>query len=932
MMPKKKKTKKKKNKKKGDPNAPQPSLSGYMLYLNDNRQRLRNEYPGETMTQVMKRCGMEWRELTKSQRAPYQQEAEAMRKKYLVKLEKYKKTASWSAHQILLKEYTRKKLYASFKKDPNKPKKALTGYMLYLKNVRPSLVEEGMRQAEVVPKMASMWLNLSVKEKDKWNKKNEKLQMVYEKDMNQYKRTAEFRAFEKEKKAYETKQKAKLSVIRGIVKNKNTRKRKKLKREKEAMMPKKKKTKKKKNKKKGDPNAPQPSLSEYMLYLNDNRQRLRNEYPGETMTQVMKRCGMEWRELTKSQRAPYQQEAEAMRKKYLVKLEKYKKTASWSAHQILLKEYTRKKLYASFKKDPNKPKKALTGYMLYLKNVRPSLVEEGMRQAEVVPKMASMWLNLSVKEKDKWNKKNEKLQMVYEKDMNQYKRTAEFRAFEKEKKAYETKQKAKLSVIRGIVKNKNTRKRKKLKREKEAMMPKKKKTKKKKNKKKGDPNAPQPSLSEYMLYLNDNRQRLRNEYPGETMTQVMKRCGMEWRELTKSQRAPYQQEAEAMRKKYLVKLEKYKKTASWSAHQILLKEYTRKKLYASFKKDPNKPKKALTGYMLYLKNVRPSLVEEGMRQAEVVPKMASMWLNLSVKEKDKWNKKNEKLQMVYEKDMNQYKRTAEFRAFEKEKKAYETKQKAKLSVIRGIVKNKNTRKRKKLKREKEAMMPKKKKTKKKKNKKKGDPNAPQPSLSEYMLYLNDNRQRLRNEYPGETMTQVMKRCGMEWRELTKSQRAPYQQEAEAMRKKYLVKLEKYKKTASWSAHQILLKEYTRKKLYASFKKDPNKPKKALTGYMLYLKNVRPSLVEEGMRQAEVVPKMASMWLNLSVKEKDKWNKKNEKLQMVYEKDMNQYKRTAEFRAFEKEKKAYETKQKAKLSVIRGIVKNKNTRKRKKVET
>jgi len=54
----------KRNKKKKDPNAPKRPQSAYFLWLNEHREQIKKENPGISLTDLSKRAGEMWRELT----------------------------------------------------------------------------------------------------------------------------------------------------------------------------------------------------------------------------------------------------------------------------------------------------------------------------------------------------------------------------------------------------------------------------------------------------------------------------------------------------------------------------------------------------------------------------------------------------------------------------------------------------------------------------------------------------------------------------------------------------------------------------------------------------------------------------------------------------------------------------------------------------
>ncbi|ODV74321.1 non-histone chromosomal protein 6 [Cyberlindnera jadinii NRRL Y-1542] len=70
------------SRKKKDPNAPKRSLSAYMFFANENRDIVRAENPGISFGGVGKLLGEKWKALTPEGKVPYEQKAEADKKRY----------------------------------------------------------------------------------------------------------------------------------------------------------------------------------------------------------------------------------------------------------------------------------------------------------------------------------------------------------------------------------------------------------------------------------------------------------------------------------------------------------------------------------------------------------------------------------------------------------------------------------------------------------------------------------------------------------------------------------------------------------------------------------------------------------------------------------------------------------------------------------
>lgn len=77
MPPKKERTRKKK-----DPNAPKRALSAYMFFANAQRDIVRAENPGIAFGQIGKLLGEKWKSMDAEKREPYENKAEADKKRY----------------------------------------------------------------------------------------------------------------------------------------------------------------------------------------------------------------------------------------------------------------------------------------------------------------------------------------------------------------------------------------------------------------------------------------------------------------------------------------------------------------------------------------------------------------------------------------------------------------------------------------------------------------------------------------------------------------------------------------------------------------------------------------------------------------------------------------------------------------------------------
>merc|ERR1712228_15544 len=83
-------------------------------------------------------------------------------------------------------------------KDPNKPKGAMTSYMLFTNEVRDKFRAEnpGKRITEISKLIGAEWRSLSDEEKKKYAEKSKKLKAEYNEKMIEYKKTKEYKEYE----------------------------------------------------------------------------------------------------------------------------------------------------------------------------------------------------------------------------------------------------------------------------------------------------------------------------------------------------------------------------------------------------------------------------------------------------------------------------------------------------------------------------------------------------------------------------------------------------------------------------------------------------------------------------------------------------------------------------------------------------------------
>ncbi|XP_064613506.1 FACT complex subunit SSRP1-like isoform X2 [Liolophura sinensis] len=86
-VPEGRKKRAKKNKGDKDPNRPKRPQSAYFLWLNENREKIKKENPGITITEISKKAGEMWKEIT--DKTKWEKLAEVAKEEYKVAMEEY---------------------------------------------------------------------------------------------------------------------------------------------------------------------------------------------------------------------------------------------------------------------------------------------------------------------------------------------------------------------------------------------------------------------------------------------------------------------------------------------------------------------------------------------------------------------------------------------------------------------------------------------------------------------------------------------------------------------------------------------------------------------------------------------------------------------------------------------------------------------------
>merc|ERR1739848_843093 len=151
-----------------DPNAPKKSLSAYFLFSQDERLKVKAEFPDYSITEVAKELGRRWAQIDPAIKQSYEQRYQESRRQYEQALQAYK---------------PQKK-----KKDPNAPKQPLSAYFLFSQEERLKVKGEHPAYSicEVAKELGKRWADMAPEVKQRYQQMAEQARQKYDQDMAAY--------------------------------------------------------------------------------------------------------------------------------------------------------------------------------------------------------------------------------------------------------------------------------------------------------------------------------------------------------------------------------------------------------------------------------------------------------------------------------------------------------------------------------------------------------------------------------------------------------------------------------------------------------------------------------------------------------------------------------------------------------------------------
>merc|ERR1711994_660026 len=151
-----------------DPNAPKKPLSAYFLFSQDERLKVKAEFPDYSITEVAKELGRRWATIDPALKQQYEQRYQESRKQYEQAMTAYK---------------PQKK-----KKDPNAPKQPLSAYFIFSSEERQKVkaIHPNYSICEVAKELGRRWADMAPEVKQRFQQMAEEGRQKYDQEMAAY--------------------------------------------------------------------------------------------------------------------------------------------------------------------------------------------------------------------------------------------------------------------------------------------------------------------------------------------------------------------------------------------------------------------------------------------------------------------------------------------------------------------------------------------------------------------------------------------------------------------------------------------------------------------------------------------------------------------------------------------------------------------------
>merc|ERR1719217_290651 len=169
---------------------PKKALSAYFIWLNEvgRKDIIAKQFggSGKDVAAIAKAAGVAWGAMSDADKKPWNEKAEKDKERHANEMKTYVPSES---------SEPKKKKGKKGKKDPNKPKRGLSAYFFFGKDVRADVIKneckgDGSKVTEVMKAIGVRWGKVDAKGREKYEKLAEADKERYAKEMAEYKKNS----------------------------------------------------------------------------------------------------------------------------------------------------------------------------------------------------------------------------------------------------------------------------------------------------------------------------------------------------------------------------------------------------------------------------------------------------------------------------------------------------------------------------------------------------------------------------------------------------------------------------------------------------------------------------------------------------------------------------------------------------------------------
>merc|ERR1719220_1942964 len=179
---------------------------------------------GESVGVIGKKLGEMWKNVSDTDRAPFEKKAASQKAAYAKAKEKYMKSANYRKHQMIMLAWKIHETKKPFGRDENAPKRPLSAYMLYAASVRAKIVKENpdMEVTDIMREQSVWWKALSDGELSKWKDKSAAAKKKYDAQVARYMKTPDYQRYVTDRDQYKAEMLEKRNKLMGVKKRART--------------------------------------------------------------------------------------------------------------------------------------------------------------------------------------------------------------------------------------------------------------------------------------------------------------------------------------------------------------------------------------------------------------------------------------------------------------------------------------------------------------------------------------------------------------------------------------------------------------------------------------------------------------------------------------------------------------------------------------